>query len=183
MQQNHYSGAFLGHVAELTNRPPTGVAELERRWVAAGMVVDHPVREVDLREVCEFLPRWARLADADTDRRRVELLNELLAECTAHPRVTDHGGEGWHIHFRDDGLPMAAVLRVATSIATARHLTERGMHRMGRCALTECARVYVDDTRGGRQRYCSVSCANRDAVRRHRARRTAAGRPVAADAT
>ncbi|HWN34898.1 MAG TPA: CGNR zinc finger domain-containing protein [Pseudonocardia sp.] len=165
-------------MAELTNRPPAGVAELERRWVAAGMVVDHPVREVDLREVAAFLPRWARLADADTDERRVQLVNELLAECTAHPRVTDHGGEGWHIHFRDDGLPMAAVLRVATSMATARHLTERGMHRMGRCALAECVNVFVDDTRGGRQRYCSVSCANRDAVRRHRAKRSTGRAPA-----
>ncbi|RAG62710.1 CGNR zinc finger domain-containing protein, partial [Burkholderia multivorans] len=30
----------------------------------------------------------------------------------------------------------------------------------------------VDVTRGGRQRYCSVRCANRDAVRRHRAKST-----------
>jgi predicted RNA-binding Zn ribbon-like protein len=174
MQQNHYSGEFLGHVAELTNRPPTSVAELERRWLAAGMVVDHPVREVDLHEVRGFLARWAELADADTDERRVELVNELLAECTAHPRITDHGGSGWHIHFRDDDRPMGAVLRVATSVATARHLTERGMHRIGRCALAECNNVYADDTRGGRQRYCSVACANRDAVRRHRAKRSAA---------
>jgi predicted RNA-binding Zn ribbon-like protein len=30
--------------------------------------------------------------------------------------------------------------------------------------------VYADLSRTGRQRYCSPTCANRDAVRRHRAR-------------
>ncbi|WP_438486119.1 CGNR zinc finger domain-containing protein [Streptomyces sp. S186] len=35
----------------------------------------------------------------------------------------------------------------------------------------ECGRVYIDFTLGGQQRYCSHACANRDAVRRHRARR------------
>ncbi|WP_311256759.1 CGNR zinc finger domain-containing protein [Microbacterium sp. ARD32] len=44
------------------------------------------------------------------------------------------------------------------------------MHRLGRCAASPCENVYADVTRNGRQRYCSVRCANRDAVRRHRAR-------------
>ncbi|MCM6774746.1 CGNR zinc finger domain-containing protein [Nocardia sp. CDC159] len=45
------------------------------------------------------------------------------------------------------------------------------MHRLGRRALTDCGRASIDTTRGGRQRYCTRACANRDAVRRHRARR------------
>ena len=56
------------------------------------------------------------------------------------------------------------------SVGTALHLTERGMHRIGRCAASPCENVIVDVTRNGRQRYCSVRCANRDAVRRHRSR-------------
>ncbi len=50
------------------------------------------------------------------------------------------------------------------------HLTERGMHRLARCAAEPCRSVFADVTRNGRQRYCSVRCANRDAVRRYRAR-------------
>ncbi|HEY0453774.1 CGNR zinc finger domain-containing protein [Actinophytocola sp.] len=34
---------------------------------------------------------------------------------------------------------------------------------------------FGDLTRGGRQRYCSPTCANRDAVRRHRAKLTRTG--------
>ncbi|MEV0531662.1 CGNR zinc finger domain-containing protein [Kitasatospora sp. NPDC050463] len=40
----------------------------------------------------------------------------------------------------------------------------------------ECTTIFADTTRTGRQRSCSQRCANRDAVRRHRATQ-AAGRP------
>ncbi|MGA5539556.1 CGNR zinc finger domain-containing protein [Mycolicibacterium nivoides] len=39
------------------------------------------------------------------------------------------------------------------------------MHRIHRCAAEDCAHAFVDFSRPGTQRYC----ANRDAVRRHRA--------------
>ena len=41
-----------------------------------------------------------------------------------------------------------------------------------RWALEECRSPFGDFSRGGRQRYCSPACANRDAVRRHRAKRS-----------
>jgi predicted RNA-binding Zn ribbon-like protein len=99
-----------------------------------------------------------------------------MATATAYPRLTDHNGEGWHLHYRDanaDTLPQ--VLFAVISVGTALHLTTRGMHRLGRCAAgrdaaDSCTNVVVDITRTGRQRYCSVRCANRAAVRRHRAR-------------
>jgi hypothetical protein len=70
---------------------------------------------------------------------------------------------------------LAEVLRAVFSVGTALHLTTRGMHRLGRCEAgatpgDPCRNVVVDVTRNGRQRYCSVRCANRAAVRRHRAR-------------
>ncbi len=46
------------------------------------------------------------------------------------------------------------------------------MHRLPRCETTECGTAFADTSRTGRQRYCSLRCANRDAVRRHRARAT-----------
>jgi len=65
---------------------------------------------------------------------------------------------------------IAGVLEALFSVGTALHLVGRGMHRLGRCALDECTAIYADTSRNGRQRYCSPKCANRDAVRRHRAR-------------
>jgi predicted RNA-binding Zn ribbon-like protein len=80
------------------------------------------------------------------------------------------------MHYRDDDArTLAEVLRAVFSVGTALHLTTRGMHRLGRCEAgatpgDPCRNVVVDVTRNGRQRYCSVRCANRAAVRRHRAR-------------
>ncbi|MEV6212989.1 CGNR zinc finger domain-containing protein [Kitasatospora sp. NPDC051914] len=56
------------------------------------------------------------------------------------------------------------------AVGTAQHLVGRGMHRPRRCAVAECTTIFADTSRTGRQRYCSQRCANRDAVRRHRAR-------------
>ncbi|AJT68954.1 hypothetical protein T261_7356 [Streptomyces lydicus] len=176
MQLNPYGEARVRFVTDLTNTPPTSADELAQRCTAAGIPLDHPVTERDLREVVGFLARWAEVVDADTDARRAALLNALLAESTAHPRLTDHANGGWHLHYREDGLSMGGVLCAIAAIGTALHLTSLGMHRLGRCALAECGNAFADFTRAGRQRYCSPTCANRDAVRRHRAKRAASGR-------
>ncbi|WP_193392059.1 CGNR zinc finger domain-containing protein, partial [Leucobacter musarum] len=75
----------------------------------------------------------------------------------------------------DDARSLAHVLSAVISVGTSLHLATRGMHRLARCAAGEdpgdpCSAVVGDVTRNGRQRYCSVRCANRAAVRRHRAR-------------
>jgi len=152
---------------------PGTVAELVRRCADVGVVIERPARQVDLDEVTAFLAEWLTVVDADTPAVRAERLNRLLAASSAYPRLTDHAGDGWHIHYRDAGLSLAGVLRALISVGTALHLTGRGMDRLRRCALAECAAPFGDFTRGGRQRYCSPTCANRDAVRRHRAKRAA----------
>ncbi|RDI54117.1 CGNR zinc finger domain-containing protein [Nocardia mexicana] len=168
MHENHYYGDVLRFVTDLTNRPPTEQRELTELWRAAGLGAEAGTAQ-DLVEIREFLARWTEVVDADTEATRVRLLNALLAETAAYPRITDHAGTGWHLHYRDDDVPLAAMIRTVTVVAAAKHLTRFGMHRLGRCALRECRRAFVDMSRGGRQRYCTRTCANRDAVRRHRA--------------
>jgi predicted RNA-binding Zn ribbon-like protein len=101
-----------------------------------------------------------------------------MAAATTYPRLTDHDDEGWHLHYRDRDATLPRVLLAVISVGTALHLSTRGMHRLHRCAAADdgpapCHNVVVDVTRNGRQRYCSVRCANRAAVRRHRARSVA----------
>ncbi len=156
-------------VALVTTQPRTA-GELEDRCVEAGILVEEPAGAADLREVETFLDHWLAVVDAEVPGVRAERLNALLAETSAYPRLTDHAGDGWHIHYRDSGLRLAAVLRALISVGTALHLTGRGMDRLRRCALAECGLPFGDFSRGGRQRYCSPTCANRDAVRRHRAK-------------
>lgn len=179
MHLNPYGEDPVRLATELTSEPPRTADELTRRCLEAGVAVERPARDSDLAEVNLFLVRWLAVVDAETPEQRANLLNDLLAEASAHPRLTDHASSGWHIHYRDAGLDLAAVLRALISVGTALHLTGRGMHRLGRCALEECGHAFGDFSRGGRQRYCSPQCANRDAVRRHRAKQSVPSAPGA----
>lgn len=133
---------------------------------------------VDTRAVID---EWLEVVDADDPAHRAGLLNAIMADSAAYPRLVDHDEESWHLHYRDRDQSIAHVLRAVVCVGTALHLSTRGMHRLRRCAAGEspgdpCANVVVDVTRNGRQRYCSVRCANRDAVRRHRAKASRAER-------
>ncbi|GGU61522.1 hypothetical protein GCM10010211_28160 [Streptomyces albospinus] len=165
-----YGADAVRYEIELTTSPPTSADELAERSTAAGMALDRPVTEADPTVVPAFPDRWAEVVDAPADERRAALLNALLADAACHPRVTDHANGGRHIHYREDGQSLGGVLRAVGSVGTALHLTGLGTHRLGRCALAECGHAYADFSRAGRQRYRSPTCADRDAVRRHRAR-------------
>ncbi|WP_329201999.1 CGNR zinc finger domain-containing protein [Streptomyces sp. NBC_01435] len=170
MHINPYGEDVVGLAADLANRRPASAEELAERCRAAGLVVDLPVTQQDLDRTQDVLDAWEKAVDADGEHERAELLNRMLAAAAAYPRLTDHAGDGWHLHYRDDGQPLGSLLSALISVGTALHLAGRGMHRLRRCAVTECTTIFADTSRTGRQRYCSPRCANRDAVRRHRAR-------------
>ena len=170
MQLNPYGEYAVLLAADLANRRPESAAELLRRCAAAGVTFEAGTGRPDLPEVLDYLDAWCEVVDAATDAQRAARLNALLAAATAHPRLTDHVGDGWHLHYREEDISYAHKLRALLSTGTALHLVGRGMHRLGRCGAEGCARVYADISRNGRQRYCSPACGNRDAVRRHRAR-------------
>jgi hypothetical protein len=172
MQLNPYGRDAIVLAVDLVNSRPASPEELVDRCEAAGVVFEAGTPAPDLGEVLEFLDRWCEVVDTTDFGMRAALLNALLAENTAHPRLTAHTGD-WHIHYRDEAITFARKLRALISSGTALHLAGRGMHRLGRCGAEDCDRVYADTSRNGRQRYCSPGCANRDAVRRHRARRAA----------
>ncbi len=170
MRINPYGEEPVRLALALLTDPPATAAELADRCRAAGLTVDMPVHAGDLTELKSFLTDWLTVIDAPDHNTRASRLNVLLAASSAHPRLTDHAGDGWHVHYRDESLPLSAALRALISVGTAQHLSGRGIHRLNRCAATGCTRPFADFSRTGRQRYCSPSCGNRDAVRRHRAR-------------
>lgn len=173
MHINPYGEYAVRLGVELLNTPPASPEELGRRCADAGLVVDTTPTDADMADTAAFLAEWATVVDADTDERRADILNGLLARASAYPRLTNHAGDGWHMHYRDPSIPLGSVIRALVGVGTALHLTGRGMNRLGRCAAEGCNTVFADVSRTGRQRYCSTACSNRDAVRRHRARAAA----------
>lgn len=175
MHLNPYGEEVVNLAADLANRRPKTAVELADRCRAAGLALERPVTPEDLDLARDALDEWEKVVDAAEEGERAGLLNRMLAASAGHPRLTDHAGSGWHLHYRDDRQPLGALLYQLISVGTALHLAGRGMHRLRRCAVAECATVFADTSRTGRQRYCSQRCANRDAVRRHRARSTGRG--------
>ncbi|GAB3307439.1 CGNR zinc finger domain-containing protein [Epidermidibacterium keratini] len=175
MHLNPYGEYAVVMAASLANDWPADRAGIEGRVREHGMTMTFEETADDYAGTRAVIDSWLRVVDTDDPGERAELLNAQLAAVAAYPRLTDHDNEGWHLHYRDDYRDLPRVLASVISVGTALHLTTRGMHRLGRCAAGEepgdpCRNVVVDVTRGGRQRYCSVRCANRAAVRRHRAR-------------
>lgn len=175
MQLNPYGEYAVLLAASLADDWPSDRYGIDARTREFGMTMGFTSTPTEVADTRAVIDEWLRVVDAPTPERRAELLNALMADAAAYPRLVDHDAEGWHLHYRDEDQSLAHVLRAVICVGTALHLTTRGMHRLGRCAAGEtpgdpCRNVVVDVTRNGRQRYCSVRCANRDAVRRHRAR-------------
>lgn len=156
--------------ASLANDWPDDRAGIEDRTREFGMTMEFREEPADHAHARRAIDDWLRVVDAPEPEQRAALLNAQMAAVAAYPRLTDHDGEGWHLHYRDENQVLSAVLRAVISVGTSLHLVTRGMHRLARCASEPCTNVVVDVTRNGRQRYCSVRCANRAAVRRHRGR-------------
>ena len=170
MHLNPYGEDAVRLALSLVTDPPATDAELVARCRAYDLVIELPVTSWDRPATAEFLAEWLTVIDATVPAERARRLNDLLRFASAYPRLTDHAEDGWHIHYRDPDQPLASVLRTLISVGTALHLAGRGIHRLGRCAADGCARPYADFSRTGKQTYCSPACANRSAVRRHRAR-------------
>ncbi|MGC0387558.1 CGNR zinc finger domain-containing protein [Streptomyces sp. SAI-129] len=72
----------------------------------------------------------------------------------------------------------AAHVRAVTAAGLAYVICSADAERLGRCARRDYALAFVDTSRNGLRAYCSVRCANNDAVARHRARLQASARPT-----
>lgn len=118
---------------------------------------------------------WARALrpffEAETLDDAVALLNGLMADVAMHPHLSDHDELGLHIHYAPPSVELPHRFRATTLMNLAELVCDHGIDRVGVCAAPECDRVYADDSRGGRRRFCSDGCANRANVAAFRARK------------
>lgn len=79
--------------------------------------------------------------------------------------VTDRGSATWEWSSADPSLPLARV-----ALAAARLLTDDPQPRVRSCAGSQqgCGWLFLDRSRGGTRRWCSMDgCGNRAKVRAH----------------
>jgi predicted RNA-binding Zn ribbon-like protein len=152
----------------------TSVEELRRFLQEHQVEAPRSLSEADLRAVRAVRGRIRAVFEAETEAKRGELLNGLLAESRTLPQVTDHDGD-WHFHYVPPGAPVARRLAATAGMALAVVIAEFGHDRLGICAADRCVDVYVDTSRNRSRRYCADSCASRMNVAAYRARQRLAG--------
>jgi predicted RNA-binding Zn ribbon-like protein len=126
--------------------------------------------EAELSDLRAIRPTLRDLLTADRDTA-AELVNRLLADAGAMPRLVRHDGVDWHLHAVSPDEPLVRRVLVETAMAMADLVRSDEMSRLAVCADDTCAGVVLDLTRNRSRRFCSTTCANRVAVAAYRARR------------
>jgi predicted RNA-binding Zn ribbon-like protein len=117
-------------------------------------------------------PRLRTLLTADRDEA-VELVNAMLAEAQAVPRLVRHDDYDWHVHAIDYQRPLAVRIIVETAMAMIDVIRADEMSRLSVCTDDACEGVVLDLSRNRSKRFCSVTCGNRNAVAAYRQRQRA----------
>jgi predicted RNA-binding Zn ribbon-like protein len=117
---------------------------------------------VRMREVFEAV-------HADDMDRAAKGVNALLIDTEARPQL-DKAGDQWNLHFHgpDDTLARGWAAGWAAGLAIAMGSDLAG--RLGVCAAPSCDRVFVDESKNSKRRFCSPQCQSRVKAAAHRAR-------------
>jgi predicted RNA-binding Zn ribbon-like protein len=126
----------------------------------------------ELDAVRAIRPRLRELLTADRDGA-VHMVNELLAEAQAVPRLVRHDEYDWHVHAIDYQRPLASRIIVETAMAMIDVIRADEMSRLGICADDACDGGVLDLSRNRSKRFCSVACGNRIAAAAYRQRHRA----------
>lgn len=132
--------------------------------------------QTELEAIRAIRPRLHELWEVDREGA-VPLVNELLRDGRALPRLVIHDGYDWHVHATSDDAPLATRILVEAAMAFVDVIRADEYDRVRICAADDCEGVYVDYSKNGSKRYCdSGNCGNRmnvNAYRRRKARESA----------
>jgi predicted RNA-binding Zn ribbon-like protein len=147
----------------------------------AGLVERHGVSEVgalaaeDLGAVRRLRSRFREVFECRDDASAAALVNRLVAESPVTPRLTDHDGYPWHVHYFAPGARVAEHLAVDGGMALAQVVAAGERERLRVCEADDCSQVLVDLSRNRSRRYCDArTCGNRMHVAAYRERLRAA---------
>ncbi|MEV7619629.1 CGNR zinc finger domain-containing protein [Microbacterium sp. NPDC089321] len=101
----------------------------------------------------------------------VAQVNSALAESTLAPQLRRHDGIDWHLHAVGDAHPLAERVLIETAMAMIDVIRADEGSRIAVCDDADCEAIALDLSRNRSKRYCSTTCANRNAVAAYRARR------------
>ncbi len=138
--------------------------------VLARMAQDEPAaaqrlfeRAIDLRETIHRL-LVARATGEKVQARDIALLNEALAQAPSRERLDGHSS-GWTV---PRAAASAETLLAPVLWSAADLLLQGDAARIRQCANEKCRWVFVDASKAGSRRWCTMnSCGNRAKAQRH----------------
>ncbi|GAA4622138.1 CGNR zinc finger domain-containing protein [Actinoallomurus vinaceus] len=149
-------------------------------WAARSRLTPTPALEITPEEVTDarllrdalFRIAIARTRGEPPAPEDLDTVNEAAARPPLAPAVGPDGERRW-AGPADGARLIATVARDAVEL-----LTGPFAERIRTCASDNCSLIYVDTSRPGRRRWCSMEhCGNRQKVRALRARRSTEHRP------
>lgn len=127
----------------------------------------------ELAAVRGIRPRLRSMLLASRDDMAAEI-NAVLGEIRLTPRLVRHDDVDWHLHGVADDRPLPERMLVETAMALIDVIRADEGSRISVCADDTCEALALDLSRNRSKRYCSTTCANRNAVAAYRARRAGA---------
>ncbi|HWU31713.1 MAG TPA: CGNR zinc finger domain-containing protein [Marmoricola sp.] len=146
------------------------IAELDEFYREHTYSGRHDRTRAELDEVRALRPGLRALLTADRDEA-AEIVNHILAEHSALPRLVRHDALDWHIHAVADDATLAARISVETAMAMLDLIRLDELGRLATCADPDCDGVVLDLSRNRSRRFCSTACTNRAAAAAYRARK------------
>lgn len=123
------------------------------------------------RRVGELRPLFEALPGQEVGEASAAV-NEQLTELAIVPSVASHDGVGPHLHWTASSATFDDQVVADVLMSLAIELCDDGTSRFGRCAATDCGRLFYDATRNRSRRFCDDRrCASRTHTADHRARR------------
>lgn len=171
---NHYGGSAAQLATALINlcREPGGRQDLVRLRAVLHEhgIVSGPLSAEQGAELAEWADQLRPVYGETDQERQIHIVNVLLERGASRPFVSRHGGRAPHLHYFPEDPDAVTRVRAQTAAGLAHVVCEAGGGRLGRCDRDDCETVFLDTSRNGRRRFCSLRCANRVRVADHRAR-------------
>jgi predicted RNA-binding Zn ribbon-like protein len=177
---SHDTQLSLQTVVDLVNTSPDcgGREDLPSPADLHAFVAQHHVSGVDDRDyadvaaVHEVRERFRTVFGASDPAAVAVKVNSLVAQAPMCPRLTNHDGYDWHVHYFAPGAALADHIAVDGGMALAHVVAAGETDRLRVCEAPDCSSVLIDMSRNRSKRYCDArTCGNRLNVAAYRARK------------
>jgi len=173
MQFNTYTAAGAHVAAWLVNHPGCDAAALAAELRGRDVHDPRPT-PADAAALRPWTDRLRSVFEAPSVAGKAGLADALLVAADCRPRLVSHAdGQPFHFHYAPAETGLAARVRALTAAGLGHVIDGGAGDRLRACDRPSCGVAFIDTSRNGRRRFCSVRCANQVNVAAHRRRERA----------